>query len=320
MPHSCLNRITTTTETKRSFHVEHPYMETLHQCPLCGQSRLSTLSEPIDHTVSHKSFTIQACDECGFGFTNPRPNPEEIGTYYRSDDYISHTNAGQSLSDRIYQVVRKRTVRSKHKLISQYIQQGAVLDYGCGTGNFLGYLRSKGYRTVGIEPSSIARAQAVALLGPTVVPTLRELEPDDRFQVITLWHVLEHVHDVRDTLRKLHSHAAPGTLLVIAVPDRESWDATHYGAQWAAYDVPRHLSHFRRKDIRRFLDETGFTVFDTRPMWFDAPYVSMLSEKHRGAGSLVALVKGGILGCVSNLVAATTSRPTSSSLFLARKA
>jgi SAM-dependent methyltransferase len=273
-----------------------------------------------DHTVSQRAFALTQCTACGFCITNPRPAPQEIGTFYESTSYISHTNASTGLQNRLYQWARKRTIRTKHKLIAQHQPTGKLLDMGCGTGEFLAHMKAQGYQTSGIEPGLHPREQAIQHHALDVVPEIDVIPAAEQFQVITLWHVLEHVYDVKETLRKLHARMARGGLLVIAVPDRESWDATHYGSVWAAYDVPRHLSHFRRRDMHRFLTEQGFDPQPPRRMWLDALYVSMLSEKHKGAGGAFALIKGSLLGSLSNLVSATSDRPTSSSLYLAKKA
>lgn len=266
-----------------------------------------------------RQFDLTLCSKCGFCATNPRPDRSQIGQFYDSPKYISHTNSSSQLQDRIYQLVRKKTIRSKYRLISHTKPNGRVLDMGCGTGEFLSYLKSRGYLTTGVEPGVGAREQAIANHALEVLPSLEGVPALEQFQIITLWHVLEHLHDFRDTLKKLHARLAPGGMLVIAVPDRESWDAEHYAADWAAYDVPRHLSHFRRKDLHQILPEHGLHVVSTRAMWFDAPYVSMLSEKNRGGGALASLLKGSLMGMLSNVYALFTSRPTSSSLFIAEK-
>lgn len=204
-------------------------------------------------------------------------------------------------------------------MIRKQEPSGHILDIGCGTGEFLAYLKSRGYTPQGVEPDLRARTSAIAEHALDVVPQLEAVPAQEQFDVITLWHVLEHMHDPVDTTKKIHARSKPGGSLVIAVPDRESWDARHYGADWAAYDVPRHLSHFRRQDIRRLLHAQGFQLVRTRRMWFDAPYVCMLSEQHRGAGPLLSLIKGVFWGTLSNAVALTGARPTSSTLFFARK-
>lgn len=304
-----------------SFHVEQTAeQDVLTACPLCGGRVLKKSLRPKDHLISQERFQLTECQHCGFCQTNPRPTPDRIGHYYESPDYISHTSTPKDLTSRLYRWVRKLATKGKYRLIHQHLPHGTVLDVGCGTGEFLAYLGSRGYRTQGVEPSTPARAQAIANHGLDILPQLEQVPAQEQFDVITLWHVLEHVHDLRDTLKKLHARTKPGGRLILAVPDRESWDAAHYQADWAAYDVPRHLSHFRRTDIGRALDLQGFRLQETRGMWFDAPYVSQLSERHRGAGPLTALLKGALIGLLSNLVAATTSRPTSSSLFVAQKA
>jgi len=293
-------------------------MENVDKCPICGSPEHALAVTAVDHTVSHDRFAIHACKQCGFHFTTPRPTQQEIGAYYLSKDYISHEAKAHGLRDRIYHLVRKRAIRGKHQLIARHQPSGTALDVGCGTGDFLAYLRDCGYAVQGVEVSDQARAVADSK-GLQVAPNLEHLKAGT-FDLITLWHVLEHVEDPRHTLQQLHDRCAHNGLLVIAVPDRESWDSQHYGPQWAAWDVPRHLSHFRRTDIKRLLGEVGFTFLESRKMWFDAPYVCMLSEQYRGAGQLSSMVKGALSGFQSNLVSMTSKRPTSSTLYLAKRA
>lgn len=294
-------------------------METVDQCPICSCATSTIALSATDHTVSQERFTIRRCDDCGFHFTSPRPDQNSIGKYYLSEDYISHAAKAAGLKDRIYHRVRRRAIRSKHKLIQQHHATGSVLDVGCGTGDFLSYLKGNNYSTMGVEVSPDARALAEAK-GLKVAATLDAIPASEKFDVITLWHVLEHVPDPRHTLEQLHVRCSEDALLVIAVPDHSSWDREHYGEKWAAWDVPRHLSHFRRADMKRLFEGTGFEPIATKNMWFDAPYVSILSEQYRGTGSLVSLIKGALFGLWSNGIAWTSGRPTSSSLYLARKA
>lgn len=294
-------------------------METVDQCPICGSMTSSFALSAKDHTVSHEDYTIRKCDSCGFHFTSPRPNQDQIGKYYLSEDYISHAAKATSLKDRVYHTVRRRAIRGKHKLIQKYHGTGSVLDIGCGTGDFLAYLKQQGYAAQGVEVSDQARSLA-ELKGLPVANELEHIPAKNQFKVVSLWHVLEHMPDPLHTLGLIHARSADDALLIIAVPDRSSWDCDHYGALWAAWDVPRHLLHFRRKDMRQLLTRSGFELIESRNMWFDAPYVSMLSEQYCGAGPMRALIKGAITGLWSNLIAWAANSPTSSTLFLARKA
>ena len=294
-------------------------LETLNTCPVCAGRQILPALEVIDRSVSREHFQLMDCAACGFRFTNPRPPASDLGRYYQSADYISHTNAARTVRDRLYQRVRRFALAGKYRLVHRYEPQGHVLDMGCGTGEFLAYLKSRGYLVQGVEPSLKAREMAIAKHALEIVPDLDSVRHSEGFRVITLWHVLEHLPALRETLNKLFSLLADGGLLVIAVPDRGSWDAGHYGADWAAWDVPRHLLHFRQADIKRLLNEHGFELVRVKRMWFDAPYVAMLSEGMRGRGAEAALIIGGLVGMWSNLVALLSGRPASSSLYIARK-
>ncbi len=303
----------------RSFHVEPPGLESLVQCPLCEAEHLRPSLEVEDHTVSHERFQLVDCASCGFRSTSPRPAAQALGRYYESDDYISHSNSSRSLGDRLYKLARRWALNRKHALVAQHRPHGRVLDVGCGTGEFLGHLKRKGYLVTGVEPALKAREQAIAHHAIPVVPSLDLVPGLEQFHVVTLWHVLEHLPDLRGTLKRLYALSADQALLLIAVPDRDSWDAAYYGPDWAAYDVPRHLSHFRRSDMLRLVSSHGFELVAMRRMWLDAPYIAMLSERYRGHGPVMALLRGVLLGAWSNLKSAFTERPTSSSLYLFRK-
>lgn len=294
-------------------------METVANCPLCASKELSFAFHAVDNTVTHEQFSVHLCANCSFLFTSPRPEQDSIGAYYLSNNYISHTETAQGLQDRVYHFVRKRALKGKYKLVARYAPGGALLDVGCGTGDFLAYMAEHNYAVQGVEVSSDAR-KITAKKNLRVAAHLDTLPDNGTFNIITLWHVLEHVPSPRATLLQLHTRCATGALLVIAVPDNESWDAQHYGANWAAWDVPRHLSHFSRQDVKNLLKQTGFELLNIKPMWFDAPYVSMLSEQNNGHGKLVSMLKGWTIGLWSNIISLISDRPTSSTLYVARKA
>lgn len=299
--------------------MEHANLEHLAACPICGAPPTLPGSPIRDYSISQELFHLVDCASCGFRFTNPRPYQGGLEKYYNSPSYISHSNTKTSLQDKLYRIARRIGLRQKFKLIKVQQPFGRVLDVGCGTGEFLSYLLGRGYLVSGVEPNLHAREQAIANYSISVVPALEQVAGTENFQVVTLWHVLEHVPDLRATFKRLFALLADHGLLVIAVPDRESWDASYYRDKWAAWDVPRHFSHFRKKDAERLLHEHGFELITVRRMWMDALYISMLSEAYRGTSKPVALLKGALIGSWSNLVSAFTGRPTSSSLFIARK-
>lgn len=308
----------TPSSTDRSFHVEHS-QETLANCPLCGSARTALSISLLDHSISKDEFTLHDCSDCGFRFTNPRPSEDSIGAYYEDPNYISHNATGPTLLERIYRGARKWAISRKSSLIRHHARDGKILDIGCGTGEFLAYQMSRGFHAIGVEPGLDARELAIANYSLQVFPSLEQVPTQEQFRVVTMWHALEHIPDPRSLFKTLYALLEPNGLLLVAVPDRDSWDCTHYGAHWAAWDVPRHLSHFRRKDIHRLLDEHGFQLIQTRRMHLDAFYISLLSERYKGAKGLLGFVKAMALGAWSDLNSLLANRPTSSSLFVARK-
>jgi SAM-dependent methyltransferase len=294
-------------------------LEHLTNCPRCASDKQDIAFAVIDHSISQETFSLVDCAVCGFRFTNPRPDQSSVGRYYMADNYISHSNSAESIQDKLYQLARKWGLRKKYHIIHHLQPHGKVLDVGCGTGEFLAHLMSRGYLVQGVEPSLKAREQVIANHGISVMPALDLVPSQEQFQIVTLWHVLEHLPDLRATFKRLFALLADRGVLVIAVPDRGSWDANYYGRQWAAWDVPRHFSHFRQQDIHALLQEHGFKLVRTRRMWMDALYISMLSEGYCGSSKPWALLKGIVLGSWSNAHSALGGRPTSSSLYIARK-
>ncbi|WP_103027356.1 class I SAM-dependent methyltransferase [Salinibacter altiplanensis] len=290
-------------------------MDDLDHCPLCHGTPHRPFETCRDHTVSRETFTIVECDRCGFRFTNPRPSADELGRYYQSEDYTPHQDTGQNLIDTLYRWVRHYTLWSKRRLIASLVDRppGRLLDFGCGTGEFLAHCRSHGWEACGLEPDAGAQEVASATHGLTVEPPehIRDL-PSNHFDVITLWHVLEHVPKLSDTIRQLRRVLASTGTLIVAVPNCASLDAQYYGADWAGYDVPRHLSHFRPRDLRRLFDQHGLTVDEVRPMRLDAFYVSLLSERYRDGW----LLRAPIVAALSVLWNAAHGHQSSAQLYL----
>lgn len=253
-------------------------------CPNCGDKNISFVFSVKDYTVSGERFEIWECKNCTQRFTQNIPGKEEIGKYYQSENYISHSETSKGLINSLYHKVRKRTLVQKRKLIENATGKntGNILDVGCGTGAFLNTMKDAKWNTTGLEPDSKAREKALELYGLK----LEQIEkfyclPVQTFDAITMWHVLEHVHDLHDYINQLKKLLKPGGKLFIAVPNYTSYDAEIYKEFWAAYDVPRHLYHFSPESMKKLLNTHGMKIEMMNPMWYDSVYVSMLSEQYK---------------------------------------
>ncbi|HSI91699.1 MAG TPA: class I SAM-dependent methyltransferase [Adhaeribacter sp.] len=291
--------------------------ERLEQCPVCGKSDFKNFMVVQDKSVSQESFVIVLCENCNLKFTNPRPDQASIGRYYESEDYISHSNTTKGIISKAYKVVRSIALKEKLELINRIATKGKILDYGCGTGHFLETCQKDGWEVSGFEPNALANQQAEKTLGKTIEKvSLKDFEPET-FQVITLWHVLEHIHTLNETTKELLSLLKPGGALVVAVPNADSLDAKNYRENWAAYDVPRHLYHFNQETMKRFLKKHKLSLEETKPMKYDAYYVSMLSEKYKaGKTNMFSSVLNGYR---SNSYASKNANDYSSLIYIARK-
>jgi 2-polyprenyl-3-methyl-5-hydroxy-6-metoxy-1,4-benzoquinol methylase len=261
--------------------------ERLTKCPLCKSGHFLNHIELTDFAVSKESFLLSKCTNCDLLFTNPRPSQEEIGPYYDFPEYYSHQDNSKNLTQWIYQKVRDYSISKKVQLIEEFEEPGRLLDYGCGTAEFLNEARINLWKVQGIEPNEKARTQANKKLGGKVYETIDDLKKDTTFDVITLFHVLEHIHELRKTIKKVLNHLKSNGYIIIAIPNHESWDGKFYSKHWAGWDVPRHLYHFNLKAIKQFQEEFELSLIDTKPMVFDSYYVSLLSEKYKNPKSSI---------------------------------
>ncbi len=289
-------------------------------CPVCKSDSIQPALKATDHTVSQEEFSIWHCSNCTARFTQDVPEQEDISSYYASADYISHSDTKEGIINSLYHLVRKRTLASKRKLVVKQtgVDKGEILDIGCGTGAFLDTMKKAGWNTTGLEPDAAARVKAVELydINPQEPLKLFEL-PAASYQSITMWHVLEHVHQLHEYIEQIATLLAEKGKLFIAVPNYTSKDAAIYGEHWAAYDVPRHLYHFSPQSIEKLLKTYNLKLITCRPMWFDSFYVSMLSEKYKnGKGNIVKAVINGFL---SNLKALGNTKKCSSVIYVVGK-
>ena len=294
--------------------------ERLLKCPLCKSGNILNHVVVTDHAVSKKEFTLCRCGDCELLFTNPRPTEEEIGPYYDFKEYYSHEDEVRSFTQWLYQKIRKSSIQRKVGLINGLVKNGSLLDYGCGTGEFLQEAKRQQWTVRGIEPSEKARTQAIGKLPTEVLETLAEVPELEAYDVVTLFHVLEHIHSLRKTVKKIASHLKSDGYLVIAVPNPESPDAKHYGKDWAGYDVPRHLYHFSEKSMATFQSEFGMELVRIEPLVYDSYYVSLLSEGYKNpkAGMLTRYLNAFLEGYRSNQKAGKPGK-YSSNIFIFRK-
>jgi 2-polyprenyl-3-methyl-5-hydroxy-6-metoxy-1,4-benzoquinol methylase len=282
-------------------------MEEIKACPICNSTRLSDYITTKDFTITQQTFSIKKCDSCNLLITTPRPKPNELDQYYLSTNYISHAKKANSLFDRLYLLARKFTLKSKTNLLNSYAQKKSILDYGCGTGAILAHLKHDGWKIAGVEPSNEARTIALEHLpNAEIKPSLEEIK--SKFQIISLWHVLEHVANLSEVLHNFKRVLEKDGVLIIAVPNPNSWESSIYKEYWAAYDTPRHLWHFDKKSINRLATLTGYKLVKILPLKLDAFYISMLSEKYRNKGIMKSpqFFYGLLNGLYSNLKAFQT--------------
>jgi 2-polyprenyl-3-methyl-5-hydroxy-6-metoxy-1,4-benzoquinol methylase len=288
--------------------------EKVLQCPICGTSINEPSLKCKDYSVSGEMFDIYSCPACLFAMTYPSPSPSEIGKYYQTSDYVSHSETRQGIVNKLYHLVRKENTKDKLKLIDRFSKVRAdLLDIGCGTGYFLSVCKKKGWQIEGVEVNEEARLKSESYTGQSIYHSTDELEASGKkFDVITLWHVFEHLHNIQTSFEQLIRLLKPEGLLILALPNPMSEDAIYYKEYWAGYDVPRHLSHFSPVSIRLLYEKYHNIRQEILvPMKFDAYYISILSEGLKGRGKISALLHGLWQGYRSNRLAAKTGRYSS---------
>lgn len=263
---------------------------------------MNFLKEPYlklkDYSVTGEVFELLIDEELQLLKTYPQPTLDVLPKYYESDAYISHSSAKNTLFEKVYNLVRKRTIKKKLKLIQHCnVDKGFLLDIGTGTGEFLAEAKKQNWKTYGIEPSEKAKSSSKAK-GLCIAESTKGFE-DNFFDVITMWHVLEHVSNLEEQIVELKRVLKPSGTIIIAVPNFKSFDAKFYGKYWAAFDVPRHLWHFSKKAIQSLFGNVQLKVVDIKPMLFDSFYVSLLSEKYKN--QKVNVIKAFYIGLRSNI-------------------
>lgn len=276
--------------------------EHLNECPVCQDTSISKYISTVDYSTSKENFDVYECANCTHLFTNPRVLEDEVGPYYDNPDYISHTDDDSSFFGKVYQSLRNINLGFKQKYVDRVTEKGStVLDYGCGTGQFIDKLTRSGYKVEGVEINDDARAKASQY--GSVAESIDSISSG--VSTITMWHVMEHVYRPHELLKEFKGRLLEGGHVVIAVPNPDSYDAGHYKKWWAAWDVPIHVHHFRKESMTRLLESNGFELKSITKMNMDSFYIALLSEQYKSKSkrkSLLIWLKASAIGLVSNAV------------------
>ncbi len=284
------------------------------QCPLCGQETADNFLIVKDHFLTGEDFHLARCTNCSLVYTNPRPSLRTLSRYYDSKDYLSHKSSF-SLLGIAYRIFRSYNIRYKHQILKKHIKPSSVLDYGCGTGSFLSSF-DKSLKVIGVEPNPDARAYCISQHHLEVHENLDQIDKNSRFDLITLWHVLEHVYDLNETFALLRKYLSKEGVMVIAVPNIQSKDRLEFKNHWAAFDVPRHLYHFDDDSIKELFKKHRMRLISKAGLWMDSYYISLQSLKYRGDS--FAFIKSLKYGYASNQSAENTGN-YSSNVYIIKK-
>jgi len=290
-------------------------------CPICNKEDIASLLHTKDYSLTGEDFQIIQCANCTLEYTDPAPSKEAIAPYYNFPSYISHTDTKEGLVNQIYHKVRNHTLTQKTNWVQSLFtgHKGQLLEVGAGTGAFAHSMLNKGWKVTALEPDAASRQKALENYDINLLPIeeLFQLEPA-KYEVITLWHVLEHVHDLNTYMKTFNSLLKPNGRLIIAVPNYTSYDAGFYKNFWAAYDVPRHLYHFSPLSMHYLAKKHKMSIVQKLPMWFDSFYVSLLSEKYKQSG-MIGMIRAFFVGCFSNLIALRNADRGSSIIYEIKK-
>ena len=278
-------------------------MAEISSCLVCKGTDLEIIFLARDCLVSGDNFTVKKCTTCGFVFTSDPPGEKDISGYYKSEDYISHSDRKKNLADHAYHLARSIMLRRKYRLIRKVceIKTGSIVDIGSGTGYFAHFMKKKGWNVTGIELNDQARNCSAEKFGiRTEDPSGISEIPDGSADCVTFWHVLEHLYDPVKWMNEVNRILGKNGKCIIALPNVTSADANWFGSDWAALDVPRHLWHFSPSTMIRFTEEQGLSCKMTLPMLLDIFYISTLSYRNKGSGA--PLLRGIITGMMLSFV------------------
>ena len=280
-------------------------MNPINNCPVCEENNNFTFLKSRNFRINEEKFDVKECNNCSMRFTSPLPSVSEIGDYYDPVNYVSHTGTKKGIVNKLFHAVRKITLRNKFKLLTKVSKGKRHLDIGAGNGIFLNFMKEKGWDVSGIELDDTSRTAIEKNTELKIATTVHENSETNEYDVITMWHVLEHVYDLKKDITAIKSKLKKDGVFIVAVPNCDSYDAAFYKEYWAAYDLPIHLYHFRPKNIDDLFAQFDMEVVGMKPMKFDSFYISLISEKYKNGqkGGIGTFARGMWKGLVSNMKA-----------------
>ena len=249
-------------------------MENTH-CIICSRKDalpFITLNDRLNK--SSQKFHLLQCT-CGFIYLNPRPSSENIKHYYQSENYDPFIESTNPIWKTLYRYVQKISLSWKYKIIRRYIQGGRLLDIGGGKGDFADFMHEKEDWNVTLQDSMFdfeERENSISF-----IRQLSELNLPTKFDVITLWHSLEHIHNIKDLFDSLHNLQDDTGILMITVPNLNAPERNFYKDNWAPYDAPRHLYHFNFNRLNELCRNNGYEIIQKYSLFQDMPYNVLLS-------------------------------------------
>ena len=288
-----------------------------NKCLVCGSQDTEVNLTCRDYLTGGESFDIATCKSCGFHFILNPPSESEVGKYYDTSDYISHSDTKKGLTNTLYHFTRNLMLRHKRNVIMRVTghKTGTLLDIGCGTGYFAAFMRDSGWNVTGMEINENARKLAREKFSLNVISESELSLPGEKFfDCITLWHVFEHLYDLHKYLGAISRLLKPGGKCIVAMPNCDSSDARHYGRFWAAWDVPRHLWHFAPDTFRAFALKNGCEIINTKCLPADVFYISILSERYRGTN--LPFITGMVKGCWFAILTLFNKKRASSLIYI----
>ncbi len=284
-------------------------------CPVCNHNGLKHYLKAADWGYSKEDFEIVKCPKCTFALTQDGPDQESIAEYYHHADYVSHTDINEGLFFKVYHLVREKMLNKKRTWVEKHAKKGEILDIGAGTGYFLSSLKNNAWKVLGFEPEKNARKIAKEKHDIELITDFEPLfKEEKKFDAISMWHVLEHVHELNlyfDYFKKLLKEDGK---IFIAVPNYTSFDGEFYKEKWAALDLPKHLWHFSPKSFKVLAEKHGFELEKMYSLPFDAFYISLLSES-----STLGKIRAVFVGLISFIKERINVEKASSVLYVIKK-